>query len=178
MKIVWLYIPLGYLIFYTIFFSCSQHPKNKDDIAKINFDTTGNTFHKDSTIDQNCLMPSDSNEIVEYYKVLKSYLDNHDTAGVARMIFFPFKVDGDSIMQDAFILSYYQTIAAYLLRNTIPSSELQLLKRYEGFVKTEAGNGCYQYRIYNSFPELEFNVNFSIEKKNGSLKLTSLQLIG
>jgi hypothetical protein len=52
------------------------------------------------------------------------------------------------------------------------------LKRYEGFVKAEGTKGCYSYKIFNSFPELEFNVTFIIDKKGGSLKLTSLQVSG
>jgi hypothetical protein len=157
---------------------CSQQAKNKGEAANVDSANLVKSIQKNSSTDLNCWMPSDSGEIVKYFEALQNYLDKQDTTGVLSLIAFPIVVNGDSVKSDAFISSYYSTVATYLLRKTIDSSELEYLKRYEIFVSIEENDNCYCYKIFNAFPELEFNVNFVIEKKGGSLKLTSLDLIG
>jgi hypothetical protein len=157
---------------------CSQQAKNKGEAANVDSANLVKSIQKNSSIDLNCWMPSDSGEIVKYFEALQNCLDKQDTTGVLNLIAFPIVVGGDSVQRDAFISSYYSTVAKYLLRKTIDSSELLYLERYEAFVRIEGNDSCYRYKIYNEFPELEFNVNFVIEKKGGSLKLTSLDIIG
>jgi len=126
-----------------------------------------------------CLSSKDSVQVRMFLKNVKHMLNIRDTAGILDVIAFPLEIEVEmTIDRDAFIATYYKTVAHYLLRSTIDKSEIFDLKRSEGFEEIESKKGCFRYGIYNAFPEQEFDVYFHLEKRDGRLKIVSLRIIG
>jgi|GEM_PF-2486231 hypothetical protein len=127
----------------------------------------------------NCLSSKDYVLVRKFLKNFKYMLDKHDTAGIVDIIAFPLEIGLDmTVGREEFIATYYETVAHYLLRSTIDKSEISDLKRTEGFEKIDGKSGCFRYKILNAFPELEFDVYFHLEKRDGRLKIVSLRIIG
>jgi len=139
-----------------------------------------NTNSKDSAAvsTPGCLSSDDSLEVVSFLHLLDSLITDNDTERIISHINFPIVIEGENIDSVMFVISYFSTFTKYLLKNHIPEDEISSLERSEYFLNKRDSPGCWKYLIYNKFPELEFNVNFIIEKINGEIKVISLRIIG
>ncbi|WP_438710338.1 hypothetical protein ACSTS3_15090 [Aquimarina muelleri] len=141
--------------------------------------TKKNSNHKSKKL--NCLTKNDDNEIKEFKKELERVILKKDTLGILKLLDFSIYEIGDmSISQQKIeFIGDIQEVMNHCLKSTMDEGDLQIVKQEEYFTEKEGNNpDCMLYGISNSFPELEFDVTFLIDKIKGEIKIIEIRIIG
>ncbi|WP_028888916.1 hypothetical protein [Tenacibaculum ovolyticum] len=113
-------------------------------------------------------------EIDIFKKELVEILKKKDTLSVLTFISFPYNSSGEVIKDKRlFIARDYDVLDSYFMKEFMRKEEVSDLQSRESFKE-----GNLKYIIQQNFPNIEFNVFFTIEKINKKILITGIDLAG
>lgn len=140
-----------------------------------------NTQQKNVVIDNNievvkkCITKE---EINNFKSLISKMIEEKDTISIAKMVKLPYNSSGKVVKNpEEFISQDYSIITEYFLEEMIDDDEKNDLVREEVLQKNNDTKKC-KYIIKNDFPNIEFNVWFSIEKLDNKLFFTEIMFAG
>jgi len=117
-------------------------------------------------------------EIADFKSIISKMIEKKDTTSIVKMVKLPYNSSGIIVKTpEEFISQDYAVITQYFLEEMIDDDEKNDLIREEILQENNDTKKC-KYLIKNDFPNIEFNVWFSIEKLDDKLFFTEIMFAG
>jgi len=161
------------LFFLLVLISC------KNQIEQENVNTQRKSFVIDNNVkievEKKCITKE---EINDFKSVISKMIEEKDTIGISKIVKLPYNSSGENINNVQDLISRdYSIITQYFLEEMIDDDEKNDLIREEILQENNDTEKC-KYLIKNDFPNIEFNVWFSIEKFDNKLFFTEIMFAG